>query len=121
MPSGCATPARTRGTPSRSRTRDLRLRKPCDSLVDVNTYTPQALFRTQSIAQALLEALNRGEQPDDLADQLADAVLDNDLTRIALEVRDGGPHAWRRAIELAALVLAAGRAGAGRGSAASSG
>ncbi len=41
---------------------------------------------------------------------LADAVLANadERVRLALEVRAGGPHAVRRAIELAALVLASG-------------
>ena len=37
---------------------------------------------------------------------LADAVLADERVRLALEVREGGPHAVRRAIELAALVLA---------------
>lgn len=37
---------------------------------------------------------------------LADAVLDDERVRLALEVREGGPHSVRRAIELAALVLA---------------
>jgi len=38
--------------------------------------------------------------------ELADAILDIDEVRLALEVRAGGPHAVRRALELAALLLA---------------
>jgi hypothetical protein len=37
---------------------------------------------------------------------LADAVLADERVTLAREVREGGPHAGRRAIELAALVLA---------------
>jgi hypothetical protein len=36
---------------------------------------------------------------------LADAVLGDEAVRLAMEVRDGSPHAVRRGIELAALVL----------------
>lgn len=38
---------------------------------------------------------------------LAEAVLNDELVQLALEVRAGGPHAVRRAIELAGAVLAA--------------
>jgi hypothetical protein len=43
---------------------------------------------------------------------LAEAVLEDELVRLAREVLGGGPHAVRRAIELAALVLAGDVAGA---------
>ena len=66
-----------------------------------------------------------GEAPDELADELAAAVLDDDLVRLALAVAAGGDHRWRRAIELAGAVLAVERAeagaGAGRGSGGRSG
>ncbi len=40
---------------------------------------------------------------------LADAVLDDELVRLAHQVRAGGPFAVRRAIELAALIVASER------------
>ncbi len=66
-------------------------------------------------ARAFLVALAGGEAPDELADELAAAVLDDDLVRLALAVAAGGEHRWRRAIELAGAILAAERAGMGVG------
>jgi hypothetical protein len=37
---------------------------------------------------------------------LAEAVLAREDVRLAVAVREGGPHAVRRAVELAAMVLA---------------
>ncbi len=65
---------------------------------------------TFGTARALLAALAQGEQPDALANELADCVLGEEAVRLAIEVRNGGPHVWRRAIELAGVVLAAERA-----------
>ncbi len=65
---------------------------------------------TFGTARALLAALAQGEQPDALANELADRVLAEEAVRLALKVRNGGPHVWRRAIELAGVVLAAERA-----------
>jgi hypothetical protein len=42
-----------------------------------------------------------------LLEELANAVLDVEHVRLALEVRAGGPLAVRRALELAVLVLRA--------------
>ena len=59
------------------------------------------------IAQRVIAAVSSGAVEPELLAQLADAVLDVDAVRLALEVRAGGVHAVRRAIELAAIVLAA--------------
>ncbi|WP_236604916.1 hypothetical protein [Sandaracinus amylolyticus] len=56
--------------------------------------------RGQELARAVLLT----SSPDAMV-ALADAVLDTEHVRLALEVRAGGPHAARRAIELAVLVL----------------
>ena len=53
-----------------------------------------------------LVAIAQGASPDELADELAAAVLDDELVRLALAVAAGGDHRWRRAIELAGAVLA---------------
>ncbi len=60
-----------------------------------------------SIAQRVIAAVANGAVAPELLAELANAVLDIDEVRLALEVRAGGPHAVRRALELAALVLAA--------------
>ena len=52
-------------------------------------------------------AIASGAVDADALRALADAVLDVEVVRLALEVRAGGPHAVRRAVELAAMVLAA--------------
>ena len=64
-------------------------------------------------ARAFLAAVAQGEAPDELADELAAAVLDDDLVRLALAVAAAGEHRWRRAIELAGAILATERAGTG--------
>ena len=51
-------------------------------------------------------SVGSGEVNGDALRLLADAVLDDERVKLALEVREGGPHAVRRAIELAALILA---------------
>ena len=66
-------------------------------------------------ARAFLAAIAQGEASDELADELAAAVLDDDLVRLALAVAAGGDHRWRRAIELAGAILATERAGMGAG------
>lgn len=59
------------------------------------------------VARAFLGAVLSGRPvPTQLIHQLTEAVLDRDEVRLALEVREGGPHAVRRAIELAALLVA---------------
>ena len=59
-------------------------------------------------ARRLLGAVARGAPitEDDLR-ELADGVLAtaDESIRLALELREGGPHRVRRAIELAALIL----------------
>jgi hypothetical protein len=72
-------------------------------------------------ARAFLAAVAQGEAPDELADELAAAVLDDDLVRLALAVAAGGEHRWRRAIELAAAILATERAGTSAGAGNTSG
>jgi hypothetical protein len=56
----------------------------------------------------VIAAVSSGAVGPELLAELADAVLEVDEVRLALEVRAGGVHAVRRALELAALVLAAG-------------
>ncbi|MBI5514013.1 MAG: hypothetical protein HY909_09615 [Deltaproteobacteria bacterium] len=58
-------------------------------------------------ARAFLAAVAQGEAPDPLAEELAAAVLDDDLVRLALAVAAEGEHRWRRAIELAGALVAA--------------
>lgn len=43
----------------------------------------------------------------ELAQQLAEAVLDDEFVRLALEVRANGPHVNRRALELATAIVTA--------------
>lgn len=57
-------------------------------------------------AKRVIETLASGDTHRDAIEGLADAVLNDERVRLALEVREGGPHAVRRAIELAALILA---------------
>jgi hypothetical protein len=59
-----------------------------------------------AIAQRVIAAVSSGAVACELLGELADAVLDVDEVRLAVEVRAGGPHAVRRALELAALLLA---------------
>lgn len=65
-------------------------------------------------AKALLEAVAKGEDAEKLADELTAAVLGQEVVLLALAVREGGIHRWRRAIELAGVILAADRAGSGQ-------
>ena len=58
-------------------------------------------------AAALLRGTLSGVVSEAMMSELAEAVLSHEATRLALKVRAGGPHAMRRAIELAALVMAA--------------
>lgn len=73
--------------------------------VESTGYGLQDPTRTQAAAKALLMALAQGEPVGHLADQLALAVLDHEVIRLALAVSAGGPEASRRATDLAALVL----------------
>jgi len=57
-------------------------------------------------AKRVIEALASGHTERSTIEALADAVLNDERVLLALEVREGGPHAMRRAIELAALILA---------------
>ena len=65
------------------------------------------------IAAAFLAAVAKGETPDDLLESMVDSVLGRTDVRLALAVREGGPHAWRGAIELAGII-ARGCSGEGR-------
>lgn len=60
----------------------------------------------QDLAARFLAALDAGQVPPGLRDELAavGAALGGRLVRLAQEVREGGPHAWRRAIDLAELL-----------------
>jgi hypothetical protein len=63
----------------------------------------------------VLAAVAAGTVTREQLEALAAAVLDEERVRLALAVREGGPLAVRRAVELAALVLEAQRAaGVGR-------
>ena len=61
---------------------------------------------TLEAAQRLIVAVASGTIDGDVLRTLADAVLNDERVRLAREVTEGGPHATRRAIELAALILA---------------
>ena len=60
------------------------------------------------LARAVLLALGAGTPARAHIDALVEIVLASapEAVRLALAVREGGPHAPRRAIELAALVVA---------------
>ncbi len=60
-------------------------------------------------ARAVLEAVAKGEDTEMLADEMVAAVLGQEVVLLALAVREGGPHRWRRVIELAGIILAAER------------
>jgi hypothetical protein len=56
-------------------------------------------------ARRLLLAVAEGRPVSpELIDDLVRGVLETEPVRLALEVRSGGPHALRRALELAALL-----------------
>ena len=61
----------------------------------------------EKLAQEMIASVGGGEARPELVEALAAAVLAaaGEAVRLALEVQAGGPHAVRRAIELAALVL----------------
>ena len=61
-----------------------------------------------------LEAIAKGETPDDLLDAMVAAVLDEGVVKLAAEVRAGGQHRWRRAIELAGELVRASSDGTSR-------
>lgn len=61
-----------------------------------------------AVARRVVAAVAGGAIPPELLAELADVVLDAEPVRLALEVRAGGPHALRRALELAALIAAGG-------------
>ena len=67
---------------------------------DLRGWSAHGLRVAYAKARAFLTAVAQGEAPDELADELAAAVLDDDLVRLALAVAAGGDHRWRRAIEL---------------------
>ncbi len=60
-------------------------------------------------ARAVLEAVAKGEDPEALGNELVAAVLGLEVVLLALAAREEGPHRWRRAIELAGVILAAER------------
>ncbi len=82
-------------------------------------YGPNGLGVAYAPARALLVAVADGSATEKMADDLAAMVLDDELVRLALAVAAGGEHRWRRAIELAGLIVAAtrGRVGEGGGAA----
>lgn len=58
------------------------------------------------VARAVLAVAGSSDAiPAELAVALADSVLEQAQIRMAEEVRSGGEHAARRAIELATLIL----------------
>ena len=99
------------GAGDRDRTGDVQLGKRNVSDVSSDGWRPNGLGVAYAKARALLVAVAQGESPDELADELAAAVLDDELVRLALAVAAGGGHRWRRAIELAGAILATERAG----------
>jgi len=66
----------------------------------------QRVGNAAELARNVIERVASGSVTAGEIDALAAAVLDDELVRLALAVRAGGPHATRRAIELAALILA---------------
>lgn len=73
---------------------------------------PDAVTIAKAIA--VLAALGGGQDAAERGRVLADAILEREEVRLALEIRAGGDMALRRSIELAALVLAAAHGGARR-------
>ena len=70
---------------------------------------PQGNVEIVSAARRFLSAVASGETlTREMLCELADVVLESEVVRLAREVREGGEHAVRRAIELAAVVLAEG-------------
>lgn len=67
--------------------------------------TPNAATVAKAIA--VLAALGGGQDAAERGRVLADAILEREEVKLALEIREGGDMALRRSIELAALVLAA--------------
>ena len=72
-------------------------------------------LRVTVAARAFLEALAKGHGVDHLADELAGTVLAPEAIQAALAVTAGGEFKWRRAVELAGLVLAQQRGVAKKG------
>lgn len=66
-----------------------------------------------TIAKAIA-ALGGGHDAAERGRVLAEAILEREEVKLALETREGGYMALRRSIELAALVLAAAHGGARR-------
>ena len=91
----------------RGRTDDQRRVKAERPPVDSRGCEPsgQPVGNAREAALAVLAGAQAGSLSRAALDALADAVLDRDEVRLAVAVRDGGEHAVRRAIELAALVL----------------
>lgn len=61
--------------------------------------------QAHTAARAVLAAVASGTVAREQLEALAAAVLGDERVRLALDVREGGPLAVRRAVELAALVL----------------
>ena len=64
--------------------------------------------RIREAAAELFRAAADGRAEDRHIDALADAVLGDELARLALRAREAGPERLRRALELAAAILARG-------------
>ena len=62
--------------------------------------------------QVLLDVAEGREVPWGVVDELVEAVLDDEVVRLALAVAEGGEHAVSRAVQLAG-VIAARSAGSG--------
>ena len=72
-----------------------------------------ATARATLTVRDVVEAIAKGEDAEALADEMVAAVLGQEVVLLAFAAREQGPHRWRRVIELARVILAAERAGAG--------
>ena len=99
------------GAPGTTRTSDLQLRKPLRAAVISQASAAGGARVGHEAAVLVIEAAAAGESPDPADLQtLADLVLELPQVRAALEVREGGPWALARALELAGWVLEVGDA-----------
>ena len=94
------------GAPGTTRTSDLQLRKLLRASMVSQTSAVGGASVGHEAAVRVIEAAAAGESPSPADLQtLADLVLELPEVRAALEVREGGPWALARALELAGWVL----------------
>jgi hypothetical protein len=91
------------GAGDRDRTGDVQLGKRQVPIISTG-YGPRDRHVTFA-ARAVLEAVAKGEDPEALGNELVAAVLGLEVVLLALAAREEGPHRWRRAIELAGVIL----------------